>query len=318
MRFLKPLSAALGLALLTLPVMAQVEALTMSNLTVTRYDTLPNIDTDVASACCAPHVYESGAEFDFVYLDLDFAVAWSEDLERINISSRDVTLQLPNETDARQAWARINQFPEIERGGAGLTARRPRDWPEEDAGAYLNIIYLVPAGASAATLNIGEGEDLLQIPVDLPGPVSEIPNAASFYDIKITGMSSTSELLTEDRLSREEIAGRITPMEGTNIVRLEVEVTPSVNARTDVEPGEHQVFFRNTAFALVGPEGLPLLPLGRSVGDSLRNNYSSSASWVGDEGGPTIELTLFFLGSGAAGDYRLFFYNQPVGDAALQ
>ncbi|WP_224815341.1 hypothetical protein [Hasllibacter sp. MH4015] len=318
MKLLNTLGTGLTLAVLSAPAFAQTEALTLAAMSVTRFDTLPNIDTDMASPCCATHIYESGSDHDFIYINLDFTVAWNDDLDRVSIRAGDIGLQLATETDARQAWGRVDSLPEIERGAPSLSARRPRDFPEETAGAYYDAMFLVPAGATEATLTIGEGASAIQIPIDLNQPLSEMPSAASFYDIKINAISTTSELTTEDRLSREEVMGRITAMEGTNIVRVEVEVVPSANLRQNNEVGENQVFFRNTAFGLVGPEGLPLLPIGRSVGDSLRNNYSNSANWDGDEAGPTIDLTLFFLGSGAPGDYRLFFYDRQVGGAPLQ
>lgn len=311
--------AGLGLAAtcLAAPAMAQVEALTLSSLTVTRHDVIPNVDPEMAMPCCATHVFESGADTDFIYIDADFAVAWTDALDRINISSRDIGLQLPTETDARQPWGRFSFFPRIERGGTSLNARRPRDWPEENAGAYFNAVFAVPAGATSATLVIGEGATAMQIPVDLGQPVTELPSVASFFDVKANSISVTSELTTEDRLGGDEISGRAVAGTG-QIVRLEVEVTPNQNMDTDAEPGENSVFFRNTAFGLVGPEGLPLVPIGRAVSGSIRNDYSNSANWDGDEGGPDIDLTLFFLGSGAPGDYQLFFYEQQVGNISLQ
>ncbi|MBL4627172.1 MAG: hypothetical protein JKY00_03905 [Roseicyclus sp.] len=317
MTFLRPLILASIVAVVAAPATAQVEALTLSNITVTRYESLPNIDPKMAMPCCARHTYESGGDYDFIYIDADFAVAWSDDLDRIQIRSSHIGLQLPGETDTRQAWGRINYFPEIERGGSSISARRPRDFPAETAGAFLNQVFAVPAGATEATLVIGEGADAMQIPVDLAVPITEMPAAASFYDIKINGISTTSELTTEERISREEIEGRVVATIGT-IVRMEVEINPSISTDTDAEPGENQTLFRNTAFGLVGPEGLPLVPIGRTVGESIRNDYSHSASWDGDEAGPTINLTLFFLGSGAAGDYQLYFYDQQVGGIAIE
>ena len=306
--------AALGLGL-AVPASAQVEAITLTGMTITRHDVLPNIDPDLAAPCCAQLVFESGSDDDFVYIDADFAVAWSEELDRINISSRDIGLQLPTEAEPRQAWARFNYFPELERGGNSLNARRPRDWPEENAGAYLNLVFQVPAGTTQAELLIGEGAEAMRIPVTIPGEVSELPSMASFFDVKVTNFAIMPELTTEDRLSREEIAGRVVQTIG-QLMRLDVEIVPSVNLRTDSEPGENAVFFYNTAFSLIGPEGLPLVNIGRAVNSSIRNDFSLSSNWDGDEP-PTIEMTIFFIGSGEPGDYRLFFYDEEVGAAAL-
>lgn len=325
MIFLNPSSrtgfAAAALAgLMALPAgfaSADTEALTLTSMTVTRHDILRNIDTEMASPCCAHHTYESGTDEDFIHLDVDFAVTWSDALERIQISSSDIGLQFDNEAEPRRPWGRIDFFPNVQRGGTSLSARRPRDFPEENAGAYLNLVFSVPTAATTATLIIGEGTAALRLPVELTVPITEMPAAASFYDIKAVSISTTPELLTEDRVSRSTITGRMVADLGT-ITRVEVEMTPFIGTDTDNEPGEHQVFNRNTAFALVGPEGLPLISLGRSISGSIRNGFSHSISWDGDEAGPTNTYTMFFLGSGAAGDYQLYFYDTEVAELTLQ
>lgn len=296
---------------------ADTGALTLTSLTVTRHDILRNIDTEMASPCCAQHTYESGADEDFIYLDVDFAVAWTDELERIQISSSDIALQFDNEADPRRPWGRIDFFPNVQRGGSSLSARRPRDFPEDNAGAYLNLVFSVPTAATTATLIIGEGTEALRLPVDLTAPVTEMPAAASFYDIKAVSISTTPELLTEDRVSRSTIGGRMVAGLGV-ITRVEVELTPFIGTDTDNEPGENQVFNRNTAFAVVGPEGLPLINLGRTINGSIRNGFSHSISWDGDEAGPTNTYTMFFLSSGAPGDYQLYFYDTHVADLRLQ
>ncbi|ABD55702.1 hypothetical protein [Jannaschia sp. CCS1] len=319
MRFEDLLKVGVLAATMALPcgrLTAQTEALTLTSMTVTRHDILRNIDTEMASPCCAQHVYESGAEEDFIYLEVDFAVAWSDELERIQISSGDIALQFDSETDARRPWGRVDFFPDVERGGSSLSARRPRDFPEETAGAYLNLVFTAPTAATTATLIIGEGTDALRLPVDLAVPVTDMPAPSSFYDIKVVAISTTEELVTEDRVSRNTIAGRMTSDIGT-ITRVEIEMTPFVGTDTDNEPGENQVFNRNTAFVLVGPEGLPLINLGRAASGSIRNNFSSSISWDGEGAGPTTTYTMFYLGSGAAGEYQLYFYDTLVGDVTL-
>ncbi len=153
MTFKKQFNLAIAACLMTLPTvpaMAQTEGLTMTSMTVTRLDMIPNLDTDMASACCSQHTYESGSDTDFIYLDVDFAVSWTEELDRIQVGSTDIALEIPSETDPRQAWGRVDYFPEVERGATSLNARRPRDFPEENAGAYMNLVFSVPTGATAA------------------------------------------------------------------------------------------------------------------------------------------------------------------------
>ncbi len=307
---------ALAAAAISAPAFAQTDALTLSGLTVQRFDTLPNIDPDFASPCCASHTYESGEAEDFIYIDANFTVAWTDALDRVQISSGDIGLQLDNEPEPRAAWGRIDFFPEVERGGTSLNARRPRDWPEENAGGHLDLLFAVPAGATSATLVLGEGDDTLRIPVDLSVPVTEMPEASSFFDVSISGISTSPELVTEDRLGRASIAGRVTPRLG-EIVRVDISVTALANINVDSEPGENSAFFTNTDFSLIGPAGYPLLPLGRSVSGSIRNRYSNSISWDGEGPSNPVSVTLFFLGAGTPGDYELFFFNETIEKVTL-
>lgn len=322
MTCIKPLKLVAFAALAALPAgiaAAQTEGLSMTAMTVTRHDVIRNIDTDMASACCATHTYESGGDTDFIYLDVDFAVAWSDELDRIQIGSSDIALEIPSETEPRQAWGRVDYFPEVDRGGTSLNARRPRDFPEENAGAYMNLVFAVPTAATTATLVIGDPDDgaVMRLPVNLAVPVTEMPTAASLYDIKVTAISTTPELVTETRLGRNTINGRVVAGMGV-ITRVEVEVTPFAGTDTDNEPGDPQVYIRSAAFALVGPEGLPLINLGSAFSGTIRGTHTTSISWDAGERAPSRTITLFFHGTGAAGDYQLFFHDQQVANVALQ
>jgi len=122
------------------------------------------------------------------------------------------------------------------------------------------------------------------------------------------------ELTTEDRLGREEITGRLTPTVG-QLMRLDLDITPAMNLRVDSEPGENSVFFREGAFQLVGPEGLPLVNIGRAVNSSIRNDFSLSSSWEDEP--RSSDMTVFFVGTGAPGEYQLSFYDAPVAPLGL-
>ncbi|GAB5445562.1 hypothetical protein [Gymnodinialimonas sp.] len=322
MTLIKSLGMAAVAGLMALPassVLAQTEALTLSTMTVTRHDIIRTNDTDMASPCCAQHTYESGADTDFIYIDADFAVAWSDELDRIQISSSDITLEIPGETDARAAWGRVDYFPHVMRSGTSLNARRPRDFPDETAGAYLNLVFTVPTAATTATLVIGDPEDgaVMRLPVDLTAQPTELPTAASLYDIKVVEITTMPELVTENRIGRNTVDGRMVPRTGV-ITRIEVEVTPIVGTDTDNEPDDPLSVVRGAGFALVGPEGLPLTYLGTSFSGSIRANHSTSLSWDLGEEPPSRTMTLFYHGSGAAGDYHLFFYDQQVADVPLR
>ena len=307
---------ALGLATLTaLPALAQ-SPLTLSGMSVYRYESLVDHSGNSGSFCCAPYVL-GGPDGNFVYIRAVFDIAWSDELERISYGSNDITLMLPGDEEGRRAAGRYDWYGVFTPSAGSMSERRPRDFPDETAQAFLNGVWYLPRDATAATLIIGEEDDILEVPVNLavePGPVIR---PAQTFSFDLTGLTRATELTAESRLNRTDVPGRLAPTTGT-MLRLDFDATPAFSTDTDAQAGENQAFLRNSWFSLVGPDGVPLAPLGSqgTPNATPRLEWTNSISWT--DSPRSADLSLYFLGSGAPGTYQLYFLEDMVGEITLQ
>ncbi len=310
------LALALALSLPAAPVLAQ-SPLTPVSISVTRYDTLPQLQPDHGMACCALPMLESGPGQDFYYIDLDFNVAWSDDLDRVSISGRDILLHFEGgDEDGLRAFGRINYLPMVELSGGSISARRPRDWPDETAQAFLNNLWMVPDGVTQATLTVGEEGEQFAIILNLDIPVSEMMSPLETVEVTLNGLSIDEAMSRDRRLTGGELAITMTPTMG-QLLRLDATLRPLMNTKTDSDQGENRFFFYNNYISLVGPDGIPLAPLGQDLSGSLQNDYSNSISWDDEEANGS-DRGLYFLGAGTPGTYQVYYLSDLVGEITLQ
>lgn len=308
--------AACGLAALTaLPAYAQ-SPLSLSGMSVYRYETLIDHSGNAGSFCCAPYEL-GGPDGHFFYIRAIFDVDWSEELDRVSVSSSDVLLRLPEDEEGRRAVGRYDFFGIFNTSAGSLSERRPRDWPDETAQVYMNSVWYLPRDATTATLMIGEDEELLEIPVNLAVEPSPVIRPSQTMEIALQGLSRVEELTGEARMNGTEVPGRMAPSVGT-MLRLSMDVTPAFSTDTDAQTGENRAFLRNSWFALIGPDGAPLLPVGSqsSSTSAPRVEWSISMSWD-DEPRPA-EMELHFIGAGTPGTYQVYFLEDHVGDVTLR
>lgn len=297
------------------PLAAQ-SPLSLAGMSVYRYESLVDHSGNSGSFCCAP--YEMGGpDGQFFYIRAIFDIAWNEDLDRVSVSSSDIVLQLPGEDEPRRAIGRYDWFGVFQPSAGSISERRPRDFPDETSQAFLNAVWYLPREVTSATLIIGEEDEILEVPVSLAVEVSPVISPAQTMTVTATGLSRAEALTGESRMNGTEVPGRMTPAVGT-MLRLDLDVTPAFSTDTDAQTGDNAAFIRNSWFSLVSPDGAPLMPLGSqpSGGSAPRVEWTNSLSWQSDP--QTVDMSLYFLGSGAPGTYRIYFLEDHVGDVTLQ
>ncbi|TBX27681.1 hypothetical protein [Nioella sediminis] len=308
--------ASIGLAAITaLPALAQ-SPLSLSGMSVYRYETLVDHSGNSGSFCCAPYVL-GGPDGHFFYIRAIFDVAWSDDLDRISYSSSDITLMLPGDEEGRRAQGRYDWYGVFTPSAGSMSERRPRDFPEETAQAFLNGVWYLPREATTATLIIGEDDDMLEIPVNLAVEVGPVISPSQTFSFVPTGLTRATELTAETNMNRTDVPGLLAPATGT-MLRVDFDATPAFSTDTDAQAGENQAFLRNTWFSLVGPDGAPLTLIGSQSGSNStpRIEWTNSISW--DSNPRTVDMSLYFLGDGAPGTYQLYFLEDMVGEITLQ
>lgn len=316
-----PLAA---LALAATPVTAQDAApppLTPLSVEVLKLDTVLHSDVNAGSICCAPEMLVSGEAEDFVYIKVVFDVAWSEEVDRVSYSgSQAQALKLPGVDDPDgwlRPWGQINWYPAVEIRPPNLSQSRPRKWPDEDKDAVLSGLWIVPSDATEAVLLIGkDDEPQLEVPIDLSGPVGDLPAAATLWDVTIDSLSVMDEVATSRESRGRVVNGVVKPTMG-QIVAVSVTINPKQNTLVDQDEGNNAAYFQTETFQLVGPEGLPLVPMGQDRRGTIGNDVSNTENWSGEGTSGETDRTFYFLGSGAPGTYRLYFETTEVATADL-
>jgi hypothetical protein len=308
--------ALLGLSCATIsaPAMAQ-SPLTPVSVLVQRYDEIVSSDGDAGVLCCAPHILASGPGADFYHVRMVFDVGFSDSLDRVSINSNDITLLWTGATEAVRAIGRYDYVGIFTGGSPSIFARRPRDWPAETEQAFIDAVWQVPDGVTAATLQIGEEGAQLQIPIDLNVAQTQPITPGQTMQAVVTGFAAEDALNVVDRISGQEVAGRVVPRTG-RALRLDLSVTPLMSTATDAQAGENRFFMNAQHFALLGPEGLPMPFMGYRSDETLRTRWSISSNW--DSQPRTSSLTLYYLGAPGAGLYTVYYMQDAVAQFTLQ
>lgn len=302
---------AVGSTTLAIAQEAEVLPITLSSVTVERYATLIETGTDGGVACCAPLVLSQPGHH-LVYVRAIYDVEWTEEVDRLNVTYSDIGLQLPGDAEPRQMVGRMSAVGEFAFTGTSLNARRPRDWPEETAQAYLNAVFLVPETITTGTL-VFENTTYSQ-EISLAAEVTELVDPASLVQISVLGLAEVDELVTSETSAQQQMVGTITPTLGE---MLQLDLSVQVLQSNDID-GENSHFFRISAFSLVGPDNAPLRALGVVPSSSFQDDYSYSSRW--EVGGlPNAStIRMYFAGNAAPGVYKVFYHGTPVADLLFE
>lgn len=304
------LCAAAFVLLAPAAALAQGDGWSFVSLEVQRYDSLVNTSEDTGLACCAPHVVQPGPDQALIHVSAVIDVPWSEELDRVSTFASKLTLTVPGGEP-------LGPIGEYERRGlfetepGGVSASRPRDWPEtdEDVNLEMEHVWLLPADATTATLTIDE---YFTAEIEIPQEASTPITPAATADFAITGSELLDSLTMEHGVNRQDIPGTVTPHAG-RILRVDFDMTPRMDTSIGGNPG----FLLYTRYMqLAGPNGLPLVPLGQFLGDGLETD--SSNSYSGDSFiGNSYDESFYWLTDAAPGPYTLYFFSDPVGEFTL-
>lgn len=290
--------------------------LSATEVEVLRYDTIPNFGSSSGLYCCATHINESGPDADFIHIRATFDVAFSDEVDRVSISGRDIGLLLPGAEEPTAAVGRFSYIPIFEYGQMSLNPRRPRDWPDETEQAFYSGVFLVGNDIGEAVLTVGEaGPDQLQVPVSLAVAPTPVIAPARTLGVTVTGVTVETEAVIEDSSARQDMAGRITPL-GGQMLRVDLTLQPLMTNVTDTQGGDGAFFYYSDQLALVGPRGTPYPQVGRDTGDSLHNRWSHSMRW--EDTPPSTDISIVFLGPADPGRYLVFYLSDKVAEFMLE
>ncbi|GGL74420.1 hypothetical protein [Wenxinia marina] len=199
----------------------------------------------------------------FFGVSLILDVPWSDDLQRVSINSSDIKLTLPDGTEL-QAIGAYDYLGMMELGSPGLSVSRPYNWPESDADARWQGVFLVPEGTSGGTLTF-PGEPGWSGEVTVPAVGREV-DAASFAAFTIADVDRYRRIALEDRRAGLDIGSVLTPLPGHVLADVEIEIAPTASNRT---ANEERFHWSTSFFRLVAADGTTYWPAGERFMDRL-------------------------------------------------
>ncbi len=283
------------------------------SLEIMRYDSLINTEEDVGLPCCFPHVVSNPDQV-LLHISAEIDVPWSEDMDRVSVSYTDLTLTIDGLEEPITMIGFLERYGVFETGTRSLSASRPRDWPdheaEDDEHVFMEHIWSVPADATTATLTFGE---LYAVEIDIPQDASQPLMPGDTADFEVTGITPVDGIVTAHSYYRQPVAGTVNPSAG-QMVRVDFNITPLMY--NSIGSSYEGFSFYTNSIQLVGPNGLPTIPVGQELGEGVLTR-STSNSISGDIVGDPFDKSFYFLTDGTPGTYTLYYFSDAVGEGTL-
>ena len=285
--------------------------ITPLSVDVKRYDSIIDHRKEPGLLCCAP-LRLTNPEGDFVHLSIVFDVAWSEEFKQLRVGGRDIGLKLPGVEEPLRPFGSFERKEMLSSSTPSIFERRPGKWPDEDANAHYNAVWLVPRDAKTGTIVIKDTDFAMD--VSLEAPTSEPVDPKSLIEATIDALTPLDRVATEYKNGKIVTQGVIEPSTGKIIA---VDATIAINGPNATD-GKSEFFIQPAMqLALTGPDGAPLPFLGLIANDTYLGSYSYSSRWTGDRPKKPFKMRLLYAGSAAPGTYTLHFMTQPVATASL-
>jgi len=287
-----------------LPAVAQID-LTALSVETRSYDTVVSWqERPYRPAGLVEYVHVPGS----LILDVRmvFDGPWSDEVQRVSVSSRDINLILADGTELRAVGSQPH-WGQMSLQERSLSGSRPRDFPEDDRDLYWNGIFIVPKATQTATLRVG-GAASYEGPVSVPGPTREDDAAsfASFEPMAVRRFRATN--LTDGR-GDAAVTSSIRAPAGTVLAEVEVDVTGLASNQID---GDDQFSWHTHNFRLVDDAGQTLGLVGeRFINRILDTQFSST------DVGETTDRTMIWVVPESLTEARLLFGETEVAQVAL-
>lgn len=275
--------------------------LTAISTTTYAYNSLPNwTERSFRPAGVVDTIQVDGHQLVNVRLVLDGP--WSDEIDRVQIRTRDIRLILPDgtELEARGGFQYWGQFTRM---SPSVSGRRPRNFPDEDQDIHWNGVFIVPNGVTSATLRMG-GEDFrFEGPVTI-SKITTVEDPASFADFRVTSMRRFRSAELEDGSGSEALTSTLSAPAGYVLAELEVEVVATAGNQAD---GDARFNWHTNTFRLVDGQGASMGLVGerfiRRVLDTQFNGVNA---------GDSAERTMLFLVPETQTNFQLLFGETPV------
>ena len=216
-------------------------------------------------------------------VELDVDAPWSEELERLSVSGKDIVLV--GEDDQSHApighmqWGTFSEFT------PSLSLRRPKKWPEQLDPKAFNAAFLVPAEARNFTLQFGGH---LSVPVTAPTETSDEPHVADKMQVEIISAKLVDELHGSMDIGKEKIPTDLVSEAGPFL-----EVTFKLTPLAANGSFENIFFWHSDWFGVRFADGSHSHTTGEVFMGKLSRNVSHNTPLTGDGWQPATAIFYF-------------------------
>ncbi|WP_417587579.1 hypothetical protein [Pararhodobacter oceanensis] len=298
------LSCAMA-AITALPAIAQVNLTARTSQSFT-YDTAVSWqERAYRPAGIVEYVHVPGS----LLLDLRmvFEPPWSDDFDRVSINTREIHLILPDGSELRPIGSHSNWGQMLLRPSS-VSARRPRDFPDDPGAIHWNGVFVVPKGISTATLRFSDDDTQFQGNVTIPAP-SQPQDAASFADFSVSEVARFRRAELQDGRDETAISSYIQAPAGMVLAEIEVEIEATGSNQSD---GDDRFTWHTHNFRLVDAAGQTMGLVGERFQRRLLDSQFSGTD-VGDDS----ERTMLWVVPEGLSEARLLFGETEVAQVAL-
>ncbi|MCB1398144.1 MAG: hypothetical protein H6898_07550 [Rhodobacter sp.] len=232
---------------------------------------------------------------------------WSDTVERLSVSARDIALILPDGTEMPVIGGYPN-WGQLALQGRSMSGRRPRDFPTSDSDLYWNGLFVVPKGVSQATLRIGGDDAHYEGPVTIPAP-STPQDAAAFASFQITGTRRFRTAELTDGRNESRVDSTITAPAGQVLAEVRIEVTGVATNQTD---GSDRFTWNTHNYRLVDGHGATMGLVGERFMNRLLDSQYNGVN-IGDD----TERTVLWLVPEGLAEARLLYGETEVARVPL-
>lgn len=299
------LALATLLALIPLPAAAQIP-LTALSLTARSYDHVDSWEERGFRPARVVEVIQIPGEL-LVEIRAVFDGPWSDEVDQLRVNAGDIALVLPDGTEL-EAIGGYPYWGQFSTASRGISARRPRNFPDEDAEAHWNSVFRVPKGVASATLRItGDGARFEQS-LSIPGPTAA-DDPASFARFAISGVRRYRRADLEEGNGANTAYSSITAPPGMVLAEVEIEVTGLAPNTVD---GAERFNWRTSDFRLIDAQGNSLGLVGEGFMRRLLDWQFNGVN-IGDN----AERKVVWLVPEGLGEARLLFGETEVATVPL-
>ncbi|MHC4984858.1 MAG: hypothetical protein ACYTFO_01750 [Planctomycetota bacterium] len=278
--------------------------LTAADVQVSAFDSLTVRPKESATVGATETLTKDGHVILLVSLMID--APWSEELERVSVSGRDIALVGADDTQyppfGYMQWGTFREFT------PSVSLYRKSDWETEASPDEFNAAFLVPAEEASYTLVFGEH---LSVPVTAPAQTVPEPHILDKMQIEILSAELVDELQSSLSVGEEKVPTDVVSQAGPflKVTFKLVPLAPNGSYKT-------VFFWHSDWFGVRFADGAHSHTVGEEFMGGLSRNVSHNTPFTGD-GSDSATATFYFPAAEGADAFELLVLMRTAAEGSV-